>query len=331
MVGISEESDADKRLVAVFVALRARIIFNLLLVDIQSYCLAVIAITVKVTHEGIASRSSRAAYGSIFAIDCRRDIGFLFFMSFTTVSTRRNSAYYSLKRRSGVIEIVRELKIISLVAFWQVYSITFVIVGIGIKISIRNSIGIVGAGLGADPCAVHRRLKDIKVLYGINNKRVCRCSFAAAEYALPLGVESDVVDRLGYDSARVIFIDGSVCRKLAEICNGVNRVFGAFTVRLSIPLLKGITYQCIGVERNLILGIRGYLLIIHLSAEGHALPECRRVIVECDIIGIFYPYRTHADLVFGIEISQISVIVILCRSSVYLPAYERVSAPRGIA
>ena len=323
MVGISEESDADKRLVAVFVALRARIIFNLLLVDIQSYCLAV---TVKVTLECIARRSSRAAYGSIFAIDCRRDIGFLFFMIFTTVSTRRNSAYYSLKRRSGVIEIVRrELKIISLVAFGQICSYAFVIVGI--KISIRNSIGIVGAGLGA----VYRSLKDIKVLYIINNKRVCRCSFAAAEYALPLGVESDVVDRLGYDSARVIFIDGSVCRKLAEICNGVNRVFGAFTVRLSIPLLKGITYQCIGVERNLILGIRGYLLIIHLSAEGHALPECRRVIVECDIIGIFYPYRTHADLVFGIEISQISVIVILCRSSVYLPAYERVSAPRGIA
>ena len=323
MVGISEESDADKRLVAVFVALRARIIFNLLLVDIQSYCLAV---TVKVTLEGIARRSSRAAYGNIFAIDCRRDIGFLVFMSFTTVSTRRNSAYYSLKRRSGVIEIVRrELKIISLVAFGQICSITFGIVGI--IISIRNSIGIVGAGLGA----VYRSLKDIKILYTINNKRVCRCSFAAAEYALPLGVESDVVDRLGYDSARVIFIDGSVCRKLAETCNGVNRVCGAFTVRLSIPLRKGITYQCIGVERNLILGIRGYLLIIHLSAEGHALPECRRVIVECDIIGIFYPYRTHADLVFGIEISQISVIVILCRSSVYLPAYERVSAPRGIA
>ena len=326
MVGISEESDADKRLVAVFVALRARIIFNLLLVDIQSYCLAV---TVKVTLEGIARRSSRAAYGNIFAIDCRRDIGFLVFMSFTTASTRRNSAYYSLKRRSGVIEIVRELKIISLVAFGQICSYAFGIVGI--IISIRNSIGIVGAGLGADPCAVHRRLKDIKVLYTINNKRVCRCSFAAAEYALPLGVESDVVDRLGYDSARVIFIDGSVCRKLAETCNGVNRVCGAFTVRLSIPLRKGITYQCIGVERNLILGIRGYLLIFHPSAEGHALPECRRVFVECDIIGIFYPYRTHADLVFGIEISQISVIVILCRSSVYLPAYERVSAPRGIA
>ena len=246
-------------------------------------------------------------------------------MSFTTGSTRRNSAYYSLKRRSGVIEIVRKLKIISLVAFGQICSYAFGIVGI--IISIRNSIGIVGAGT----VAVYRSLKDIKVLYTINNKRVCRCSFAAAEYALPLGVESDVVDRLGYDSARVIFIDGSVCRKLAEICNGVNRVCGAFTVRLSIPLLKGITYQCIGVERNLILGIRGYLLIIHLSAESHALTEYRRVIVECDIIGIFYPYRTHADLVFGIEISQISVIVILCRSSVYLPAYERVSAPRGIA
>ena len=326
MVGISEESDADKRLVAVFVALRARIIFNLLLVDIQSYCLAV---TVKVTLEGIASRSSRAAYGNIFAIDCRRDIGFLFFMSFTTVSTRRNSAYYSLKRRSGVIEIVRrELKIISLVAFGQICSYAFVIVGI--KISIRNSIGIVGAGLGAGLGAVYRSLKDIKVLYTINNKRVCRCSFAAAEYALPLGVESDVVDRLGYDSARVIFIDGSICRKLAEICISLIRVWSALTVRLSIPLLKGITDQCIGVGRKLIIS-RGYLLIIHLSAESHALPECRRVIVECDIIGIFYPYRTHADLVFGIEISQISVIVILCRSSVYLPAYERVSAPRGIA